>query len=57
MNILIRKSKSFLFDFTVNEHNKPFNKIEAYNNERFQEISAQIQRVNCLVKLIVNFSP
>lgn len=46
MNILIRKSKSFLFDFTVNEHNKQNRSIY---NERFQEIYAQIQRVNCLV--------
>lgn len=56
MNILIRKSKSFLFDFTVNEHNKPLKNRSIYN-ERFQEISAKIQRVNCLVKFIVDFSP
>lgn len=37
MNILIRKSKSFLFDFTVNEHNKPFNKIEAYTMKDFKK--------------------
>lgn len=37
MNILISKSKIFLFDFTVNEHNKPFNKIEAYTMKDFKK--------------------
>lgn len=37
MNILIRKSKSCLFDFTVNEQNKPFNNIEAYTMKDFKK--------------------
>lgn len=37
MNILIRKSKSFFFDFMVNEYNKLFNKIEVYIMKDFKK--------------------
>lgn len=37
MNILMSKSKIFLFDFMVNEYNKLFNKIEVYIMNDFKK--------------------